>query len=101
MAKSYQKEVELYGLLEKLMQCRNSDAAEFICNLKKSLWEVLHVANTPPRSWQEEFVQQSALSDLANGDTFNDCVGELEKFIYKYPTLAAELNIKEELKKFK
>lgn len=93
--KSYEKEVALYAFLGELERNANQAITDLARRLRESLWEVLHVAITPPGSWQEELIRTSALTDLEKGNTFNYCISEVEKFALEHPLLASTLNILE------
>jgi len=99
--KDYEREIELYGFLERLQSSDSEALANLARRLRRLLWEVLHTASTPPKSWQEEVIRPSALADLEKGNTFNYCVAELEKFTYEYPLLASALRIAEKIDEIK
>jgi len=102
MGKSYEREVELYRWLEETKgRTKDERFTALADRLRKSLWLVLHVANTPPRSWQEELILPSALADLEKGNTFNYCVAELERFSYEHLLLASALALKEKIDEIK
>lgn len=100
-SKNYEREVALYGFMGELEKSGNQALKELVHNLRESLWQVLHVAITPPRSEQEEFVRPAALTDLRQGNTFNYCVSELESFALENPLLASALRIKEKIDEIK